>query len=160
MYGQPSEADALDWAWVDGQLREAGTYWAVARGAGLPHPRPVWGVWSDHHLNLSIGSLVLATALTRDRAVTVHLDSGTDVVIVEGEATGPITDAELIDSYADKYGQPYDVETYGPLTRIVPTTVIAWRAAGWAGRDGFRQAGRWSRRATAPQPDPPSSPST
>lgn len=40
-----------------------------------------------------------------------------------------------------KYGWSYDVATYGPLPRIGPEVVLAWRAAGWAGRDSVRQTG-------------------
>lgn len=41
MYGQASDADPLEWAWVHEQLGKAGTYWVVTPGSGHPHPRPV-----------------------------------------------------------------------------------------------------------------------
>jgi hypothetical protein len=78
--------------------------------------------------------------------VTVHLESGTEVVIVEGSATlepGTVTPASLA-AYDDKYDWTYDAETYGPFTRVDPTTVLAWRTAGWAGRESFQQTARWS----------------
>ena len=143
MYGQPSSAPPLDWSWVDTELERAGTYWVVARTTGQPHPRPVWGVWGDDHLHLSIGSPNVSAQLEHDGGVAVHLDSGTDVVIVEGAVIGATTDASLIERYNDKYDWDYDVEQYGPLTVIQPTRVISWRSAGWAGREGFQQTGRW-----------------
>lgn len=154
MYGKPSQVAPLDWAWVDAELRTAGTYWVTAGGGGHPHPRPVWGVWSGDRLHLSIGSPVIARLLEQDPRVTVHLDSGTDVVIVEGTAVGPVDDIAVLRAYDDKYDWTYTIEEYGPLTGIAPTRALAWRSAGRAGRDGFQQAGRWR---FAP---PPSAPAT
>lgn len=142
-YGQVSEHAALEWEWVDGQLRRAGTYWVTARTTGYPHPRPVWGVWQSGQLFLSIGTPVTREALAVDPKVTVHLESGTEVVIVEGRATGPSDDAEILERYDEKYDWSYDLSQYGALTRISPETVLAWRTAGWAGRDSFQQSGRW-----------------
>lgn len=143
MYGTPSDRPAPSWSWVAGQLADAGTYWVVARGARHPHPRPVWGVWDRHRLLLSIGSPTIARELERDPTVTVHLDSGTDVVIVEGRARGPSVEPSILERYDAKYDWDYDVSQYGPLTVVVPSTVIAWRSAGWAGREGFQATARW-----------------
>jgi hypothetical protein len=75
--------------------------------------------------------------------VTVHLDSGTEVVIVEGRVDGTIRDSGIVAEYDRKYDWTYDLIANGPLTDIVPATVLAWRTAGWAGRDGFRHTGTW-----------------
>ncbi|HZQ58659.1 MAG TPA: hypothetical protein VFA84_11505 [Acidimicrobiales bacterium] len=143
LYGQASDKPALDWAWVDGQLAAAGTYWVTARTNGHPHPRPVWGVWRSDHLYLSIGTPMTTSALVTDPRVTVHLDSGTDVVIVEGIRTGTSADADVIADYDRKYDWRYDVGAYGPLSCVVPERVLAWRTSGFAGRDSFQQTGRW-----------------
>lgn len=143
MYGGPSDAAPLAWSWVEAELVGAGTYWVVARGGGWPHPRPVWGVWDDEALHLSIGSPVLGWALERDPTVTVHLDSGVDVVVVEGRVAGTTGAPDLIEAYDAKYDWTYTVDEYGPLTTVQPAKVVAWRSAGWAGREGFQQTGRW-----------------
>lgn len=143
MYGEPSEAPALAWSWVDAELANAGTYWVVAHGGGHPHPRPVWGVWQSDELHLSIGSPVIGQLLGVDRRVTVHLDSGLDVVIVEGADGGSTEAGDLYEAYNSKYDWNYTTEEYGPLTTIVPTSVLGWRATGFAGREGFLQTGRW-----------------
>jgi hypothetical protein len=150
MYGTVASLDPPPWAWVVEQLESAGTYWVVPVSDGHPHPRPVWGVWVDHALRLSIGSRVIARRLAADPTVTVHLDSGTDVVVVEGTATVPADEARapVVAAYDAKYDWSYDVSEYGPLTTVIPTTVMAWRSGGWAGRDGFQQAGRWHLRPT------------
>ncbi len=143
LYGEPSDTPSLDWEWVDDQLRGSGTYWVVTPTPTQPHPRPVWGLWRDEALHVSVGSPTLAQAMLPATPVTVHLDSGTDVVIVEGNVAGPSTDPELIAAYDSKYTWEYDTEQYGPLTTVVPTQILTWRSAGWAGRDGFQETGRW-----------------
>jgi hypothetical protein len=148
LYTRPSDHDPLEWGWVNDQLRAAGTYWVVP--AALPgprwppHPRPVWGIWNERRLVLSIGSPVIRRLVEKDAPVTIHLESGTDVVIVEGVVAGPTDHADMITAYDAKYDWSYDVAEYGPLTVVVPTAVLAWRTAGWAGRDSFQQTGRWT----------------
>jgi hypothetical protein len=144
LYGGPSGHDALAWTWVESQLRSAGTYWVVARTPGHPHPRPVWGVWHAGRLFLSIGTPATGRALAFDPTVTVHLDSGTEVVIVEGRAEGECLDGEVLALYDEKYDWSYDVTEYGPLITVAPSIVLAWQTAGWAGRDGFARSGRWT----------------
>ena len=144
MYGEVRAHDLLPWSWVEGALEGAPTYWVVACGAGRPAARPVWGVSRDAALHLSIGSPSLRRALLADPRVTVHLESGTDVVIVEGTARAGTTVPEIVGAYDAKYDWTYDVETYGDLVRIVPEVVKAWRTAGWAGRESFTHTGRWT----------------
>ena len=148
MFGTPTPAGPLDWAWVEGQLKAAGTYWVTPRHtAGPPHPRPVWGIWRDESLLLTIGSPVNSGALAADPVVTVHLDSGTDVVVVEGTASvadGSDTIDGFLADYDAKYDWSYDLDRYGAPTLVEPSVVISYRAAGPAGRDGFRQAGKWT----------------
>ncbi len=115
----------------------------VPRGDGHPHPRPVWGLWRDGRLLLSVGSPTVAAQLRADPTVTVHLGSGTDVVLVEGRVVGATRDPAALDQYVGKYERPYDVDEHGPLTEVAPERVLAWRAAGRDGRDGFAAAGRW-----------------
>jgi hypothetical protein len=143
IYGSWTEVSPLDWEWVDAQLDAAGIYWVVADGAGPPHPRPLWGLWIDHRLHLSIGSPVINRQLAGQPSVTAHLESGTDVVILEGSVAGSTEDPRLLERYDAKYDWNYTVDEYGPLTTVVPKNVLAWRSAGWAGRESFRTAGKW-----------------
>jgi hypothetical protein len=111
----------------------------------------VWGVWQSGQLFLTIGTPVTREALAADAAVTVHLDSGTEVVIVEGRASGPSDDAEILQKYDAKYDWSYDLSQFGSLTRISPETVLAWRTTGWAGREAFSSQGAGS----SPDDPPP-----
>lgn len=143
LYGTPSDVAPLAWEWVEQQLCDAGTYWVIGGGSGAPPARPVWGIWYGSAVHLSIGSPSVRGAIATDPHVTVHLDSGTDVVIVEGVATLDDMTTALIASYRAKYGWEYDAASYGPFTRVAPAVVKAWRTAGPAGRDSFQQVGRW-----------------
>ncbi len=142
-YGHESDDEALEWEWVDEQLRDAGLYWVSTRCEGHPHPRPVWGVWGDERLFLSIGTPLARDVLASDPLITVHLESGTDVVIVEALAVGESSSDDVIGAYDEKYEWTYDIEEYGSLIEVVPVKILAWRAAGWAGRDSFTHAGCW-----------------
>ena len=149
-YGAPTDVPALAWDVVQSQLNSAGTYWVVAAsGDGHPHPRPVWGVWSvlgDESLWLTLGSPTLRAEIGTNPRVTAHLDSGVEVVIVEGTAA-PVSDDELvaafIAAYDAKYDWRYSVEEYGPPLRIEPASILAWQSGGFAGRDGFQRAAKW-----------------
>lgn len=146
MYTQPTDHEPLLLDEVVGWLGAAGTYWVSSAGGGAPHPRPVWGVWVDDRLLLSLGSPVLRAALAADPHVVVHPDSGTEVVIVSGTAApdaSPAVVARFVEAYDAKYDWRYDADTYGPPTVVEPREILAWQAAGPAGRDGFRRSGKW-----------------
>lgn len=142
-FGSQSECPLVEWSWVDSELQRAGVYWIVPKSLAEPHPRPVWGVWHDGQLLLSIGSPVIARQLDADPVATVHLQSGTDVVIVECRRIGSCADPDVLSVYDAKYEWNYTVDEYGPLTVLQPTMILAWRSGGVAGRAGFQAAGRW-----------------
>ena len=143
MFGATTDQPRLEWSWAEERLAAADMYWVVPVGGRPPRPRPVWGVWVDERLHLSIGSPGVKRLLDADPAVTVHLDSSLDVVIIEGSVTGPTSDRALVAAYDEKYEWHYDLDQYGPLTTVQPHSVLAWRAVGPAGRDGFERVGRW-----------------
>lgn len=144
LFGRTSGSNLLDWSWVENQLTNAGTYWVNARSESYPHPRPVWGIWFRDSLVLSIGSPKLIRCIEANPDITVHLESGTDVVVVEGNArVSHLADAQIIDAYNAKYEWQYTYDEYGPLTQVNPKTVLSWRSTGWAGRNGIQETGRW-----------------
>jgi len=145
MFGGPAQGEPQQWAVVDTRVRDAELYWVVAvpRPGLPPHPRPVWGVWADGRLQLSIGGPTMRRDLAASPAVTVHLDDALEVVLLEGRATGPCTDPAVIEAYNRKYDWHYDLAQYGPLTTIAADVVMSWTAAGPGGRDGFTRSGRW-----------------
>ena len=131
MYGASAEVHDLEWPWVDEQLVSAGAHWTVTPSSEHPHPRPVWGLWLRDVLYLSIGSPRLSADARDDVAITVHLGSVTDVVIVEGLATGHNSDARVLAAYNAKYDWNYTIEDYGAeLSGAVPILELGGRHDG------------------------------
>jgi nitroimidazol reductase NimA-like FMN-containing flavoprotein (pyridoxamine 5'-phosphate oxidase superfamily) len=88
-YGVPeTEAGVLDWSWAVERLEPALNYWfATTRPDGRPHTMPAWAVWLDETLYFEGSPLTRrARNLAANSHVVVHLESGDDVVILEGEA--------------------------------------------------------------------------
>ena len=87
-YGVPeTDEGVLDWSWAATRLESALNYWfATTRPDGRPHAMPAWAVWLDGALYFE-GSPMTRRArnLAVNPAVVVHLESGDDVVILEGE---------------------------------------------------------------------------
>ena len=82
--GPKEGAGLLPWSRVSERMRGSYIYWvSTTRKDGRPHSIPVWGIWLDETLYFSNGALT-ARNLTRDPRVSVNLESGEDVVIIEG----------------------------------------------------------------------------
>jgi len=121
------------WERVDRQLRAARNYWlSTARADGRPHARPVWGVWLAGALWFGTGlESVKGRNLLCDPRCTMHLESGDDVVILEGTAERA-EDDDAYAAYSRKYDMPADAASFaalpqvGALFRFAPTTAHAW----------------------------------
>src|SRR5579859_1685911 len=86
MFGGHLEPVLLPWRWADARLERARRYWiATTRPGGRPHSRPVWGVWLENRFHFSTGSLA-AEILLQSPEITVHVEEGNDIVILEGVA--------------------------------------------------------------------------
>ena len=85
--GDPAHGfEPMTWEWVVGKMAGARSYWvATARSDGPPHVVPVWGVWVDERFWFFTdrGSFKARNA-ERDPRATVNLESGDEVVILEG----------------------------------------------------------------------------
>jgi PPOX class probable F420-dependent enzyme len=121
------------WERVDRQLREARNYWlTTTRADGRPHAMPIWGVWLAGALWFGTGlESVKGRNLARDPRCTLHLESGDDVVILDGVAERA-EDDDAYAAYSKKYDMPADAASFaalpqvGALFRFTPTTVHAW----------------------------------
>src|SRR5688500_7476423 len=118
----------VPWSWAVERLESERNYWLVTvRRDGFPQARPVWGVWSEHGLFLSVGQGGLQrTSGGPAMPITVHVDDAADVVILEGVidrvapyVSGEVTIAAtleldrsvlppLVDRYNAKYGWNFD----------------------------------------------------
>jgi hypothetical protein len=136
-YGVPeSDEGMLAWSHVTGRLEQARNYWICTAGPdGQPHAVPVWGAWLDGALYFGVGPRS-ARNLTTNPKVAVHLESGDDVVILEGsvgqmQGPDPALSQRLDDAMADKYGwRPSEEgaeEAVGEGWYVLhPRTVYAW----------------------------------
>ena len=113
-YGVPTSVEGmLPWRHVVDRLVAARNYWvATTRPDGRPHAVPVWAVWVDGVLYQGGGGDTRrARNLDANQHAAVHLESGDQVVIIEGvteKLTEDTADAELLrridDAYEAKYG--------------------------------------------------------
>lgn len=143
-YGVPADdADLLPWSFVAETMRAAETYWlATARPDGAPHARPVWGVWVDDTVHCGGGDRARwVRNLAANPAVTVHTESGTAVVIVEGTADrldAETTETAVLARLDAACEEKYDIEHGPPFFAVRPRRVLAWT-------DYPRDATRFSR---------------
>jgi len=133
-YGVPDyEVGLLPWSWAEERLVSAHNYWIATSG---PHASPVWALWRDGAVVFSCSPRSRkARELARDPRVVVHLESGDEVVIVEGEVQRVVADAVLVDEYERKYA--YRADPGEGWYRVVPRRVLAWTEPGYP-RDATR----------------------
>lgn len=147
-YGVSSDADGLlPWSFASQQLAAARNYWiSTTRPNGRPHATPVWGVWLDDvlYFGAEAGSVKVRN-LAANPALVVHLESGDDVVILEGEAEWlAAADPNLWERIASDYAAKYDGFRPDPPTSQQPFIVLRpKKALGWLEKDFVRSATRW-----------------
>jgi hypothetical protein len=139
-YGVPTDDEGLlPWSWAVERLEKASNYWfSTTRPDGRPHAMPAWAVWLDGVLYFE-GSPETRRArnIAANPALVVHLESGAEVVILEGQAHaagGPArTLAERLAAaftakYADSHGYRPSPEQWdeGGLWAMRPRVAFAW----------------------------------
>lgn len=119
----------VPWSWAAERLAAGRNFWvATTRPDGRPHAMPVWGVWLDDgaYFGTSPQSRK-ARNLARDPRVVVHLESGDDVVILEGEIEQVALDDRIADAFQAKYDwRPEAQEGDGGWYRLRPAVAYAW----------------------------------
>jgi len=128
----------LPWSHVQQRLTEAINYWLCSvRPNGKPHAIPKWAVLVEDKIYYD-GSPETRHAknIAQNPSVTLHLESGTDVIIVEGmvqEVNKP--SRELGQKIAEAYTKKYASIGYAPepdqwdnggLFAITIKSAIAW----------------------------------
>lgn len=128
-----ASAEMVGWADVCDKVSKSRNYWvATTRPDGRPHVMPVWGVWLDDAVVFSTDPKSRkAQNLAANPEVVVHLESGDDVVILEG-AVEQVRDSDALARFADVYDEKYgfridisnaDFGIYG----LRPRAAFAWR---------------------------------
>ncbi len=123
----------LPWSWAVERLENARNYWfSTTRPDGRPHAMPAWAVWLDGVLYFEGSPLTRrARNLAANPALSVHLESGDDVVILEGAVEVTSDPAEVrpvMAAYAAKYAMPLaEMEALtSSLYRLRPRLAFAW----------------------------------
>jgi hypothetical protein len=140
-YGLPDTTDGLrPWAQVERRLVEATAYWlASVRPDGRPHVVPRWGVWHRGTFWYDGSPDTLhARNLVANPQCALHLESGTEAVIVEGRSLPTRADADTLGAeLAEAYAKYHDLgyrpepaswsgEDGGGLRVLTPTRALAW----------------------------------
>lgn len=137
-------AGMLDWSWAEERLTQAHNYWlATTQPDGKPHAMPIWGVWLDATYYFSTGRAShKGRNLAQNPEVVIHLESGDEVVIMEGRAE-EVSEAALISRMADIYAAKYNgirpVSDQGSAVYAVPPRLVF----GWLESDFPNTATRW-----------------
>lgn len=131
-YQAPTNSDGLlPWSYACERLEQAQNYWVcTASLAGKPHAAPLWGAWVDDRLYFE-GSPATRWGrnLTSNPYVSIHLESGSEVVIVEGSVED-IDDvgAELAERVGSVFAAKYN--GYRSQGRgffvLVPRLALGW----------------------------------
>lgn len=122
----------LPWSHAVERLQTARRYWlATVRPDGRPHTTPVWGVWVDGALYFDgLPPTHWGRNLAGNPAVSVHLESGDDVVILEAMVEDLTTDPELgariVEAWDAKYGRLHPDPAGSGIVRLRPRTARAW----------------------------------
>ena len=125
------------WSVSEAKLRDSRNYWiTTCRADGRPHAAPVWGVWVDGHFLFSTDAgSVKGRALARSPELVVHLESGDDVVIVDGSARRLGLDDPVVEAFVAAYEPKYDFTFERPFPEffafyaVTPSYVIVWTEA-------------------------------
>lgn len=137
-YGVPkSKTGLLAWADITKRLSDSKYYWiCTVDSKNHPHVTPVDGLWVDDILYFSGSPQTRRNRnLITNPNVSVHLESGQDVVILQGEAhEQPPLDsalaARLAKEHGGKYGYGFTAENFisggAGLYIFRPRTAFAW----------------------------------
>lgn len=133
MYIGKKRKGFLPWSHAETRLIRSRSYWVcTTRPDGRPHSIPVWGMWVD-------GAFYFGTAretrkaknISVNPALSVHLESGDDVVIMEGDAVEADLSDKALRSKLDaesqrKYKMPLMIMPETVCYRVQPKVVLAW----------------------------------
>jgi general stress protein 26 len=137
------EAELLAWSHAERQLEQARNYWLATTSLdGAPHVTPLWGVWLDGALYLDGHPQTRwARNIADNPAVCVHLESGADVVILDGIVEDITTDEALgqriIAAWMAKYGKLHPDPSGSGMFRMRPRVGRGWST------ESLKDGARW-----------------
>ena len=133
LYAMKTPHNFLPYSDIETRLAKSRNYWiCTARPDGRPHSIPVWGFWLDGALYFGTSRLTRkARNLAQNPALSVHLESGDDVVILEGSAVevdlaDQPTFKKLDTASRSKYKMPLMLVPEGVMYAVRPRVILAW----------------------------------
>ena len=123
--------EPMSWGWVTEQLETARNYWIVTtRPSGRPHSVPVWGIWTDDAFHFATDPLgVTAQNLKQNPYSVVNLESGDEVVILEGQFELHDSTPAIQAAFGAKYDMPWGAEETIPVFTLTLKKALAWTEA-------------------------------
>ena len=118
----------LSWSFVSSRMTTSRNYWiASASTDGRPHAAPVWGLWHQDTFYFSTDRQSRkGRNISAQPSIVVHLESGDEAVMVEGNAV-PVEEPALLTEldrlYFQKYAYHLDA---GATYRVIPKVALAW----------------------------------
>jgi hypothetical protein len=140
----PPDTTKYPWSRAVEQLAHARNYWlSTTRPDGRPHAMPIWALWLDDACYFSTNpSSRNGLNLAADPRVVLHLESGDDVVILEGTAER-VADPTLLARYVEAYDAKYHWHI-NPASPDQAIYVLRPRLAlTWLEREFAESAVRW-----------------
>ena len=138
-------AGMMVWDEVRDRLAKERNYWvATTHPDGRPHVMPVWGLWLDETFYFATDTASRkGRNLVANPNLVVHLESGDDVVIIEGSAE-EVMEPPLLQHFAEDYQMKYQIR---PDVNSATAKVYSLRpkvAFAWQEKDFPTTATRWS----------------
>jgi nitroimidazol reductase NimA-like FMN-containing flavoprotein (pyridoxamine 5'-phosphate oxidase superfamily) len=125
----------ITWEHANGKLAKETVYWiSTASRRGRPHAVPVWGIWREKMFYFETDpNSVKGRNLSNNESVVVHVQDGSDTVIVEGKARREKRSEKLNrlkKDYARKYqyAPDWSNERSQIVFRVEPRIAHAWKA--------------------------------
>jgi Pyridoxamine 5'-phosphate oxidase len=123
----------LPWSHAEERLVRSHSYWiCTTRADGRPHAMPVWGAWVEGAVYFGTGrDTIKAKNIAYNPAIIVHLESGDDMVTMEGTAAeADLADKALCAKLNAEYKRKYKMPMLGMpgsiVYRVKPRVVLAW----------------------------------
>jgi hypothetical protein len=133
LYGMKTPHKFLPFSHAEERLSKSRNYWiCTARPDGRPHSIPVWGFWLDGAFYFGTGRTTRkAKNIAHNADLSVHLESGDDVVILEGTASeidlSDKTTVKKLDAASRaKYKMPLMLMPESVIYSVRPRVVLAW----------------------------------
>ncbi|MEM7032340.1 MAG: pyridoxamine 5'-phosphate oxidase family protein [Chloroflexota bacterium] len=122
----------LEWSSIVEQLDQSQNYWlATISPAQKPHVTPIWGAWVDGALYFDgIPTARWARNMAANPAISINLESGIDVIILEGIGEDTVTDAataaKILAVWKRKYCRLFPEPDTDGIFCLRPKTARAW----------------------------------